>query len=208
MTQRGDKKLALRLAPFETHLLEFGKDGVDAGKVVCPQTVGDTSMTLTNWHLSFPKGWGTPTEMKLDRLVPWKDLPGVSEEGRSFSGTATYTTTVNLAARPNGALWLDLGDVRDYARVFVNGREAAALWAQPYSCDIAPYAKQGCNEIRVDVTSTWFNRLAYDFNQPPEKRKTWTIWNIPRETPPCLKPNAALRESGLLGPVVIFLQGK
>ena len=164
--------------------------------------------TVTNWTLSFPPGWGAPEKMALDRLVPWKDQPGVSEEGRSFSGTATYTTTVSLAAKPEGALRLDLGDVRDFARVFVNGREAAALWAQPYSCDIASHAKQGSNEIRVEVTSTWFNRLAYDCNQPPEKRKTWTIWNIPRGTPPCLKPNAALRESGLLGPVVIFLQGK
>ena len=55
----------------------------------------------------------------------------------------------------------------------------------------------------VEVASTWFNRLAYDFSQPPEKRKTWTIWNIGGATPPCLKPNAPLRESGLLGPVLL-----
>ena len=108
---------------------------------------------------------------------------------------------VSLAAKPDGALQLDLGDVRDFARIFVNGSEAAALWAQPYSCDIAPFAKRGENEIKVEVTSTWFNRLAYDFGQPPEKRKTWTVWNIDERTPPCLKPKANLRPSGLLGPV-------
>ena len=96
---------------------------------------------------------------------------------------------------------LDLGDVRDFARVFVNGREVAALWAKPYRCDIAPFARKGDNEIKVEVTSTWFNRLAYDFGQPPEKRKTWTIWQIDERTPPCLKPKANLRLSGLLGPV-------
>ena len=58
------------------------------------------------------------------------------------------------------------------------------------------------NEIRVEVTSTWFNRLAYDFSQPPEKRKTWTIWTA--KNVPCLKPNAALRPSGLLGPVKLL----
>ena len=204
-TLHGMKRLSLSLAPFENRLLEFGKSIPDFHNSITSQF---HTSTLTNWTLSFPSGWGVPTEMVLDRLVPWKDLPGVLEEGRSFSGTAIYTTTVGLAAKPEGALRLDLGDVRDFARVFVNGREAAALWAQPYSCDIASHVKQGSNEIRVDVTSTWFNRLAYDCKQPPEKRKTWTIWNIPRETPPCLKPNAALRESGLLGPVVIFLQGK
>ncbi|MBQ3289867.1 MAG: hypothetical protein IJH50_10690, partial [Kiritimatiellae bacterium] len=153
------------------------------------------------WKLSFPKGWGAPESIAIDRLVPWKDLPGVSEEGRSFSGTATYTTTVSLEAKPEGALQLDLGDVRDFARVFVNGREVAALWAKPYRCDIAPFARKGDNEIKVEVTSTWFNRLAYDFGQPPEKRKTWTVWQIDERTPPCLKPKANLRLSGLLGPV-------
>ena len=204
MTQRGERKLTLRLAPFETRLLEFPLCSVSS--VPCFSSV--PSLVLTNWTLSFPAGWGAPEKMELDRLVPWKDLPGVSEEGRSFSGTATYTTTVSLTAKPEGALQLDLGDVRDFARVFVNGREAAALWAQPYSCDIAPFAKRGENEIKVEVTSTWFNRLAYDFGQPPEKRKTWTVWQIDERIPPCLRPNAALRESGLLGPVVIFLQGK
>ena len=61
----------------------------------------------------------------------------------------------------------------------------------------------GENEIRVEVTSTWFNRLAYDFRQPPGKRKTWTVWEIPRMTPPCFKPDAQLRDAGLLGPVTI-----
>ena len=204
MTQRGDKKLTLRLAPFETRLLEFGKDGMDAGEVIRPQTVGDVLMTLTNWSLAFPKGWDAPEKMALDRLVPWKDLPGVSEEGRSFSGTATYTTMVNLAAKPKGALLLDLGDVRDFARVFVNGREAEALWAKPYRCDIAPFVRKGENEIKVEVTSTWFNRLAYDYGQPSDKRKIWTVWEMQDNPPPCLRSGAKLRDSGLLGPVSLI----
>ena len=99
---------------------------------------------------------------------------------------------------------LDLGEVRDFARVFVNGSEAAALWAEPYRCDISPFVRKGENEIKIEVTSTWFNRLAYDFNQPPERRKTWTVWNIPRMTPPCLKSDAELRDSGLIGPVELL----
>lgn len=204
MTQRGYKKLTLRLAPFETLLLEFGKSIPHLHNPMISQF---HNSTITNWTLSFPSGWGAPEKIALDRLVPWKDLSGVSEEGRSFSGTATYATTVNLAAMPEGALLLDLGDVRDFARVYVNGREAAALWAQPYSCDIAPFAHEGENEIKVEVTSTWFNRLAYDYGQPPEKRKTWTVWNISGKTPPCLTSGAALRDSGMLGPVRLVSSG-
>ena len=204
-TQHGDRARSLDLAPFETQLLEFGaSSAAQKPTTPAPPARDAPSPTIANWTLSFPPGWGAPGKMSLDRLVPWKDLPGVSEEGRSFSGTATYSTTVDLAARPEGTLKLDLGDVRDFARVFVNGREAAVLWAQPYSCDIAPFARKGTNEIRVEVTSTWFNRLAYDFAQPPEKRKTWTVWKVDDRTPPCLKPGAKPRPSGLLGPVRIL----
>ena len=98
---------------------------------------------------------------------------------------------------------LDLGEVRDFARVFVNGHEVAALWARPYRCDVTQFAKKGTNAVRIEVASTWFNRLAYDFGQPPEKRKTWTAWNTGNVAPPCLKANAPLRESGLLGPVFL-----
>ncbi len=194
-TRHGDNTLSLDLAPFENRLLEFSADVAPSARPIAFAQ----SILLDSWRLSFPQGWGAPERLKLDHLAPWKDLPGVPEEGRSFSGTATYTATICLPAKPEGALRLDLGDVRDFARVFVNGHVVAALWAEPYRCDIASYAKQGVNVIRVDVTSTWFNRLAYDFNQSPEKRKTWTIWTA--ENVPCLKPNAALRTSGLMGPV-------
>ena len=191
-TQRGEKTLSLDLAPFENRLLEFSADVVPSISSV-PSI---PSVSLDSWTLSFPSSWGAPDRMKLDRLVPWKHLPGVSEEGRAFSGTATYTTNVELK---KSSVVLDLGEVRDFARVYVNGREVAALWAEPYRCDITPYVKEGENEIRVEVTSTWFNRLVYDFSQPPEKRKTWTIWTA--KNVPCLKPNAGLRTSGLMGPV-------
>ena len=206
MTQRGDKRLTLRLAPFETRLLEFSPMGLACltGLTELAGLEEKEGATVTNWTLSFPPGWGAPEKMALDRLVPWKDLPGVSEEGRSFSGTATYTTTVNLAAKPKGALLLDLGDVRDFARVFVNGREVAALWAKPYSSDIAPFVREGANEIKIEVTSTWFNRLAYDYGQPSGKRKTWTVWEMQGNPPPCLRPHAKLRDSGLLGPVSLI----
>jgi len=69
------------------------------------------------------------------------------------------------------------------------------LWTPPYCSDITENLKSGENILEIEVTSTWFNRLLYDANQPVEKRKTWVIsWpNI----------NESLKEKGLLGPVII-----
>ena len=124
-------------------------------------------------------------------------------EGRAFSGTAIYETQFDLQEMPKGSVMLDFGEVRDFARVYVNGQRVADLWALPYRCDISKYLQLGKNLLKVEVTSTWFNRLAYDFALPPQQRKTWTIWDKQDRQPPCLVPGAELRVSGLLGPVVL-----
>ena len=148
------------------------------------------SIPLRDWTLSFPAGWGAPASLKLDELASWTDLP-IGEEGRHFSGTATYTTMFN--GKAGVPLTLDLGEVETVAEVFVNGRKARTLWAPPYRCEIGDLVKDGVNELRVDVTTTWFNRLAYDARLPEKDRKTWTIAGPKKGTPP--KP------AGLLGPV-------
>ena len=130
------------------------------------------------------------------------------EEGRAFSGTASYVRNFDVPMDGVRRAVLDLGEVRDAARVFVNGKEVAALWCHPYRCDVTRHLKAGSNEIRADVTSTWHNRLAYDANLPEGKRKTWTVWNVGPRTPPCLKTGATLATSGLLGPVKLIFERK
>ena len=89
---------------------------------------------------------------------------------------------------------LDLGDVRDWATVYVNGRKVADMWCRPYACDIAQHVKGGGNvDIRVEVVSTWYNKLVHDAGLPKEDRTTWTLKGPSAKMPYC--------ESGLLGPV-------
>ncbi len=69
------------------------------------------------------------------------------------------------------------------------------MWCAPYSVDLTSALKSGRNELVIEVTSTWFNRLVYDAGQPEGQRKTWTIEGPKAESP--------LRKSGLMGPVVV-----
>jgi hypothetical protein len=110
---------------------------------------------------------------------------------------------VQVAAHETHLLELCLGEVRDFARVYVNSDLVAELWSEPYRCDISKALRAGRNSVKVEVTSTWFNRLAYDFGLPPSQRKTWTIWDRQDRQPPCLVRGAELRPSGLLGPVAV-----
>ena len=145
--------------------------------------------------LTFPQGWGIEAPLALNGLKPWKDLP-LSDEGKAFSGTATYETTFQLDHKPKDRLLLNLGKVEEIAVVSVNGHVADTLWAEPYETDITRYAKKGRNSLIVQVTSTWHNRLVYDARLPREERKTWVI-NGPSD-------KAELLPYGLLGPVKLI----
>ena len=151
-----------------------------------------------DWKLSFPDGWGAPNAYPLDELKPWKDLD-ISPEGKAFSGSATYSVSFNVdEADKQMNYMLDLGKVEMIADVSLNGKTLQILWAPPYKLDLTDAIITGKNNLIIEVTSTWFNRLVYDAGQPEDQRKTWTINGPEKEFP--------LRESGLLGPVTVYKQ--
>ena len=91
---------------------------------------------------------------------------------------------------------LNLGKVRDWATVYINGKKAVDLWCEPYSCDITPFLEGGRADIRVEVTSTWYNALVHDASLPEEERMTWTK-NGP-------KPGSPYHDAGLLDRTAIL----
>ena len=147
------------------------------------------------WTLSFTKGWGRDEAVRTDHLVSWTELPG-TEEQKSYSGTVSYSLAFDGtdAVRRGGSLHLSLGEVETSAEVWLNGERIGLAWTWPYDFNVTDKVKPGCNELRVDVTGSWHNRLRYDVRQPEKDRKTWTLgWPDPVKEP--------LQTSGLLGPV-------
>ena len=93
---------------------------------------------------------------------------------------------------------LDLGKVRDWATVYVNGQKAADLWCEPYVCDISQFVEKGQPaSIRVEVVSTWYNALTEDAKLPEKDRRTWTLFGP--------KADAKYHDAGLLGPATVCL---
>ncbi len=163
-----------------------------------------TEQELTGpWRVRFPQGWGAPPEVAVDRLQSWTESedPGI----KYFSGTATYQKTFTVEEENKNkktACYLDLGEVRDVAEVFVNGKSAGILWKKPFRMDISGLVRTGENELKIEVVNMWVNRLTGDMlldakdrycktNQPYMTREVWPGGDEPfREQP-----------SGLLGPV-------
>lgn len=175
----------------------FRKDKPTTGIVAKERKVIATIPFTNAWKVEFPSGWGAPDSLRLTALKAWKDL-NLSAEAKAFSGTVDYSTTFKIDKSQDTNYILDLGRVDMIAEVLLNGKSVRTLWTSPYRTDITDALRPGENQLTVKVTSTWFNRLVFDVAQPENERKTWVLRWPDR--------NAALRESGLMGPVSVLVE--
>src|SRR5262249_30036562 len=143
--------------------------------------------------IEFPKD-SSIAPISLSQLRSWTELD--SQDARYFSGTATYRQVLDVQPKwldSQQRIYLDMGRVDDIAAVSINGKRAGVLWRAPYQAEISSLLKPGRNEIAIEVTNLWVNRLIGDA-QPGAAQHTFT-------TGPTYKADAPLRPSGLQGPV-------
>ena len=159
------------------------------------------SLSIDNgWSLSFVES--TPAiegAFDIDTLGSWTSLP--VPEARVNSGTARYSVTFDLPAIAADEWLLDLGDVRESARVVINGEPVGTLWSVPFCTYVKKYLRQGTNTIEVEVTNLPANRIAdYDRRGIEWRRfKDANINNLGYKTG--LYDRWQLIPSGLLGTV-------
>jgi (4-O-methyl)-D-glucuronate---lignin esterase len=128
------------------------------------------------WHVSFPPGRGAPPSIDLDRPVSLSRHadPGVSH----FAGTATYRTQFEAAMlHDDERAFLDLGRVETIADVRLNGKSVGRLWMAPYRVDVTDTLRAGANDLEIDVTTLWTNRLIGDAQLPSPYRYAPTAGN-------------------------------
>ncbi|MCA9241113.1 MAG: hypothetical protein KDA37_12975, partial [Planctomycetales bacterium] len=146
------------------------------------------------WRVTFDPRWGGAGQVVFDSLSDWSKSR--DNAIRYYSGVAVYEQTFVTPAdhRRGEPLWLDLGEVKNMARVIVNGEDLGVVWTAPFRKEISSAINPGPNQLRVEVVNLWPNRLIRDAQLPPEQRLTKT--NIQK-----FKGHEALLRSGLLGPV-------
>ncbi|MFH1268198.1 MAG: glycosyl hydrolase [Planctomycetota bacterium] len=199
---RGEEGVRLRLWQPGRYVLTNSRNreqSIDAGAIPAPTTLAGP------WEVRFPPGWGAPESIVFDKIIPWNEHP--NEEIRHFSGTATYRKTFELdEPQAKGLIRLELGQVKHVAEVRVNAAPLGVVWTAPWRVDLTGAVKAGTNELEIDVTNVWVNRLIGDAGLPEEKRRTGTNVRLGADVGerPSFRgypPNAPLETSGLLGPV-------
>lgn len=113
-----------------------------------PWTLGFADATpkvVRTWTMAEPRTWET-----LD-----------DDSVRVTMGTGVYTTTVDMSRKEASRSWrMELGDVRESARVYVNNHLVGCAWAVPFTLDCGRTFRKGRNEIRIEVTNLPANRIA------------------------------------------------
>ena len=92
----------------------------------------------------------------LEALVGWETFD------EFFSGTMLYRTTFDIADADDAAE-LSLGEVREVARVRLNGRDLGVKFMAPYTFNVpAGVLREKGNVLEVEVTNLGANRLRWN----------------------------------------------
>ena len=148
-----------------------------------------------SWDVHFDPKWGGPEKIIFDSLDDWSRRPEIGI--KYYSGTAVYRKSFAAPTlAPNQKWFLDLGVVKNLARIRLNGHDCGVAWCPPWRVEITGAITNGTNELEIEVANLWPNRLIGDQSLPESERRTWTTHN------PYTK-NSPLLLSGLLGPVTL-----
>ncbi len=212
----GSTKVPLQFDSYQSFFIVFSKHPTSL-KSNGKNFPGNTLVTELKapWTVSFDTRWGGPAKIEFSKLDDWTTRP---ESGiKYYSGIATYKQSFDLLPNTHKGknLYLDLGEVKNIARVNLNGKDLGVVWTDPWTVDITGVVKQRDNQLEVEVANLWPNRLIGDEQLPDDgiKNGKWPDWLL-KGTPRTsgrytfttyrhYKKDSPLLRSGLLGPVTI-----
>ncbi|MBN1444269.1 MAG: glycoside hydrolase family 2, partial [Planctomycetes bacterium] len=197
-------EIYLQMEPGETRVLRaLAGEEVEGPAWPVRERAGEPIRIEGTWRVEFVDGGPTlPGALTAEELKSWTELGGGDDVDR-FAGAASYTISVNLPPT-DGADWiLDLGDVRESARVRVNGKPAGVAFAHPFRVDVTGLLEPGRNEIAIEVTNLSANRIRDLDRRGVDWKKFHDINIVDHMYKPFDASGWDLEPSGLLGPVTL-----
>ena len=172
-TENGKTQVYLQLQSGESIILQtfnHALDYVAEWKYTQEQPV---SLSLDHgWQLTFiesvPNVEGT---FNIDTPTSWTALN--HPHATKTMATGKYINEINLPNILADDWILDLGDVRESARVRINGQDVGTAWAVPYQLKVGKWLKPGKNTIEIEVTNLPANRIT----DMDKRGEVWRIFN-------------------------------
>ena len=218
--ENGRTTVPLAFAPRQSFFVVFHQPTGMPGHGLNFPPLSEVARIEGPWEVSFDPKWGGPEKTTFATLEDWTQRSW--EDGiRFYSGTAVYRKWFKGPPAVTGQrIYLDLGVVKNVARVKLNGRDLGVVWTAPWHVEVTGAIRPGVNDLEVEVANLWPNRLIGDGMLPKEKRRTVTnVKTYETPLPSELKQRKygyregeagrtgnsppALLPSGLLGPVTL-----
>ncbi len=200
ITQQG---FHIRLRSGESRILQVTET---------PQPIAPSQATIPSviqlsgpWRLSFIESVPSiKRTYKLHQLQTWE---GIDDSTRILMGTGVYTTTFRMEKSDVTGPWhLELSDVRESARVYLNGQLLGCAWAVPFTLPCGNALRAGRNELRIEVTNLPANRIAEMDRKGVVWRKMKDINVVDLNYRPTSYARWTPMPSGLNGPVRLVKQ--
>jgi len=202
--QRADAthaRLYLQLRPGESLLVSTStRAATSSTPWAWLEPAGATVPIEGTWSIEFIKGGPElPPAISTKTLASWTELGG--EAAQRFGGTARYRIEFDAPVRGADTWVLRLGDVRESARVRLNGRDVATAWSLPFEVRLGDELRPGRNVLEIEVTNVAANRIR-------DMDRRGVEWKIMREInfvniryQPFDASGWPLELSGLRGPI-------
>lgn len=196
------------LPAHETCLIELYPETVEGLREMRYYVpAGDTLQLTGPWTVNFVAGGPElPPVWQTDTLGWWSQRKEAAYQ--NFSGTAVYTTTFSAPQQKVAAWRLNLGQVKESAEIWLNGKPLGTLIGPAYQIIIPAALWQPENTLEVKVSNLMANRIAALDRQHVFWKKFYNV-NFPARLPENRVNGLFSAEawpsapSGLAGPVTI-----
>ena len=147
----------LQLAPGQSVIVRTVQARGEAPPHRYVARAGDGTTVTTPWQLEFLDGGpDLPAAATLPGPASWTTL--ADPRAQAFSGTARYRVRFDAPQIKADDWLLDLGDVREAARVRLNGKDLGVVWSLPFQLRVGALRPRG-NVLEIDVTNLPANRI-------------------------------------------------
>lgn len=202
----GSSEVYLRMEPGESRVVRLLERKAKGPAWPETRPAREPELLRGEWQLEFLQGGPVrPKPLTIAHLRSWTELPGESAALRSFSGTARYRLRFQKPGAKSDDWQLDLGDVRNSARVRLNGQDLGTLVAPPFRVSLGEALRPGENLLEVEVTNLMANRIAeLDRRKQPWQKFFFVNIDYKKFDASTWHP----LPSGLLGPVRLLPLGR
>jgi hypothetical protein len=195
-------EIYLSLPAGASQIVRLVADQVVVGKAWDDWRTNGAPTTLTGtWKVTFIQGGPVrPADFQTAKLDSWTRLGDTNAQ--RFAGSARYILQFDAPVAATGSYYLDLGDVRQSARVRLNGRDCGTLIIPPFRVAV-DHLKARDNLLEVEITNVSANRIR-DLDR---RGVPWKIMHdiniVDVNYQPFDASDWPLTDSGLLGPVTL-----